>query len=66
MQGRSSIPPRRTGKENRAKEGEKNYRKNELWKLKFRSQRIAAGAYNAACQMDHSRQCNSNAAECNE
>jgi hypothetical protein len=42
------------------------YRKNELWKLKFRSQRIASGAYNAACQMDHPRQCNSNAAECNE
>jgi len=27
------------------------YRKNELWKLKFRSQRIVTGAYNAACQM---------------
>jgi hypothetical protein len=43
--------PRRTGKENGAKEGEKNYLKNELRKLKFRSQAMSAGAYNAACQM---------------
>ena len=61
MQGRWSV-----GLGEAAKEGEKNYLKNELWKLKFRSQQIPSHAYNAACQMDHPRQCNPNAAECNE
>jgi hypothetical protein len=53
-QGRSRIrlgePAKRT-----AKEGQKNYLKNELRKLKFRSQAMSAGAYNAACQMGGSQ-----------
>ena len=61
MQGRSSMrlgePAKKTGQ---------NYLKNELRKLKFRSQAMSAGAYNAACQMGGPRKCNSNATECNE
>ena len=51
MQGRSSIRLGEPAKKNGTKEGEKNYLKNELRKLKFRSQAMSAGAYNAACQM---------------